>query len=48
VLLRGRIDDERVAATGIKAYRSASADLVFLVNWQQGRAYYWSSAEAGL
>ncbi|HSC26285.1 MAG TPA: hypothetical protein VLD67_03370 [Vicinamibacterales bacterium] len=49
VLLRGRLDDERIRATGLEAYRAASGDLVFAVNWKQGRAYYWTfeTAAAG-
>lgn len=41
VLLRGSLDAERIRATGLKAHRSATGDLLFLVNWEQGRAYYW-------
>lgn len=43
VLLRGRLDAERVQTTGLRAYRARSGRLVFAVNWDQGRAYYWSS-----
>ncbi len=43
VLFRGALDPDAIAATGLRAYQSASGDLVFLVNWKQGRAYYWSS-----
>jgi hypothetical protein len=42
VLLRGRLDAERIAAAGLQAYRSADGELIVLVNWKQGRAYYWS------
>lgn len=42
VLLRGRLDPERVATAGLQAYRSADGELIVLVNWKQGRAYYWS------
>ena len=41
VVLRGELDASRVAATGLKAYRSKSGELMFAVNWNQGRAYYW-------
>jgi hypothetical protein len=41
VLLRGRLDAEGVAAAGLQAYRSADGELIVLVNWKQGRAYYW-------
>ena len=43
VLFRGALDPDAIAATGLRAYQSASGDFVFLVNWKQGRAYYWSS-----
>ena len=43
VLLRGKLDPDTIAATGLRAYESVSGDLIFLVNWKQGRAYYWSS-----
>jgi hypothetical protein len=41
VLLRGRLDESRIRDTGLKAYRARDGALVFLVNWNQGRAYYW-------
>ena len=41
VVLRGELDASGVAATGLKAYRSRSGELIFAVNWNQGRAYYW-------
>ena len=42
VLLRGSLDDEKIKSTGLRAYPSVRGDRLFLVNWQQGRAYYWS------
>lgn len=42
VILRGNVDADRVAATGLRAYRSRSGGFVFGVNWNQGRAYYWA------
>jgi hypothetical protein len=42
LLLRGSLDDERIRTTGIRAYKSKSGDLIFAVNWNQGRAYYWT------
>jgi hypothetical protein len=42
VILRGRLDVERIQATGLRAYQSKSGDLVMAVNWKQGRAYYWT------
>jgi hypothetical protein len=41
VQLRGRLDEERILATGLRAYRSTDGTLTFLVNWKQGRGYYW-------
>lgn len=41
VILRGTLDAERIATTGLQAYRSRSGNLVVAVNWNQGRAYYW-------
>jgi hypothetical protein len=43
VQLRQSLDDERVKATGAKAYRSKNGNLLFVVNWAQGRAYYWTT-----
>jgi hypothetical protein len=41
VLLRGRVDAEQAKAAGLQAYRSRQGSLVVVVNWKQGRAYYW-------
>jgi hypothetical protein len=43
VLLRGALDDEKIKSTGLRVYRSVRGNRVFLVNWSQGRAYYWSN-----
>jgi hypothetical protein len=42
VALRGDLDATRIGATGIRAYRSKAGDLMFAINWQQARAYYWA------
>lgn len=42
VLLRERLDPAQVAATGLRAYASREGDLIFAVNWNQRRAYYWT------
>ena len=42
VQLRKALDDERVKATGAKAYRSRTGGMIFVVNWAQGRAYYFT------
>ena len=43
--LRGALDDARITATGLRAYHSTDGALVFAVNWNQGRAYYWSTQQ---
>jgi hypothetical protein len=40
--LRQRLNPEQIAATGVRAYAAREGDLIFAVNWQQGRAYYWT------
>jgi hypothetical protein len=42
VQLRGQLDEERLVATGLQAYEARENDLIFAVNWGQGRAYYWT------
>ena len=41
ILLRGRVNAEQAKAAGLQSYRSRQGDLVVVVNWKQGRAYYW-------
>jgi len=41
ILLRGPINVEHVKAAGLQSYRSREGNLVVVVNWKQGRAYYW-------
>ena len=41
-ILRGPLDASRLAATGTRLYRSKDGALLFAVNWNQARAYYWS------
>ena len=43
VILRQEVDAERVAATGARGYRSRDGKMIFIVNWTQGRAYYWTT-----
>jgi len=40
--LRGDIDGRTLAAAGVVTYRARQGDLMFAVNWKQGRAYYWT------
>jgi hypothetical protein len=42
VLLRKQLDAERIRATGLRTYRSRSGDVLYAVNWSQGRAYLWT------
>jgi hypothetical protein len=42
VILRGTLHGERIAATQLSAYRARTGDLMFAVNWNQGRAYFWT------
>jgi len=41
---RGRLDEDRILATGLDAYRSTDGAFTFLVNWKQGRGYYWRTS----
>jgi hypothetical protein len=45
LILRGQLDDTRLAATGVRVYRANQGELLFAVNWAQGRAYYWSKVQ---
>jgi hypothetical protein len=42
IVLRGALDEEQIRATGLRAHRARQRNLVFAVNWNQGRAYYWT------
>jgi len=42
IVLRGNLDHDRIQSTGIRSYRSKDGRLIFAVNWNQGRAYYWA------
>jgi hypothetical protein len=42
LLLRRQLDRERITATGLRGYAAKDGELIFAVNWAQGRAYYWS------
>lgn len=44
VLLRGTLDPDSLAATGLKGYSATGDRVVVAVNWNQRRAYYWSVA----
>lgn len=40
-LLREDLDAAQIAATGHEAFRGKDGGEIFVVNWKQGRAYYW-------
>jgi hypothetical protein len=42
VILRGTLNGERIRATQLRAYRAREGNLIFAVNWSQGRAYFWT------
>ena len=42
LVLRGALDSERIAATQLRAYQAKNGGLMFAVNWNQGRAYFWT------
>ena len=42
VLLRGALNADLIRTTGLRVYAGRNSDLVFAVNWNQGRAYYWT------
>jgi len=44
VMLRGAVDGARLSSTGLRGYRAKSGNLIFAVNWSQGRAYFWTPA----
>jgi hypothetical protein len=41
-MLRGAMNGERLKTAALAAYRTRDGELIVLVNWLQGRAYYWS------
>jgi hypothetical protein len=42
LMLRGRLDADRLSTTGLKGYRVPGEQLLAAVNWKQRRAYYWT------
>ena len=42
ILLRQRLDGERIKATSLRGYSTKDGELILAVNWAQGRGYYWS------
>jgi hypothetical protein len=45
VTLRGELNGSLLASTGLRGYRAKSGELLFAVNWNQGRAYYWAAGK---
>jgi hypothetical protein len=45
LMLRGTVNAEQAKAAGLQSYRSQQGGLVFVVNWKQGRAYYWGDVK---
>jgi hypothetical protein len=45
LLLRGALDAERLRSTGLLTHKSRDGQLILAVNWNQGRAYYWTMPE---
>lgn len=41
--LRGDLNAESLAITGMTGHRIRGTQLVLAVNWSQGRAYYWAT-----
>jgi hypothetical protein len=41
-ILRDQLDPTLVTTAGLKVYLSRQGDLNVAVNWNQGRAYYWT------
>ena len=44
IILRGMLDGDQIALTGLKAHARPDEGLTVVVNWQQGRAYYFTPA----
>jgi hypothetical protein len=42
IVLRDRLDAERLRLTGLQTYRAHRDDIRYAVNWKQGRAYLWT------
>lgn len=42
VLLRKRLDADKIRATGLQTYRSRDGQALWAINWKQGRAYMWT------
>ncbi len=42
VLLRKRLDADKIRTTGLQTYRSRDGQALWAINWKQGRAYMWT------
>jgi hypothetical protein len=45
VLLRNGLDPERIRLTGLSVYKGRGVDILYAVNWSQGRAYLWTEGK---
>ena len=45
IALRRDLQADVIASTGLRTYRARDGNLVFAVNWNQGRAYYWTVSQ---
>ena len=43
VVLRGPLDDNKIKSAALESYRAKTDKLLVVVNWKQGRVYYWSN-----
>ena len=42
IALRGALQPDVIATTGLRTYSSRDGVFLVAVNWKQGRAYYWT------
>ena len=42
LLLRGTLNADQIKTASLQLYRTKDGVLVMVVNWKQGRAYYWN------
>ena len=44
VILRDKLDADQISTTGLEAHSRPDDGLIVVVNWRQGRAYYFTPA----
>jgi hypothetical protein len=42
LVLRGSLDAGKIRDAALEAYRTKAGSVIVVVNWKQGRAYYWA------